>query len=148
MQTFLPFPDFYTSARLLDSKRLGKQRVEVKQILKALRGESKGWVNHPAVKMWKGYEKALLAYGIEVCKAWRDRGFKDRLLDEFQSDIAKLSNVELKYPPWFGDVAFHRAHRSNLLRKNPTYYSQFFPYEIGTKIPYVWPGFQETDNEE
>lgn len=33
MQTFLPFPDFARSAKVLDNKRLGKQRIEAKQIL-------------------------------------------------------------------------------------------------------------------
>lgn len=33
MQTFLPYPDFALSAKVLDNKRLGKQRLEAKQIL-------------------------------------------------------------------------------------------------------------------
>jgi Pyrimidine dimer DNA glycosylase len=36
MQTFLPYPDFVACARVLDSRRLGKQRVEALQILRAL----------------------------------------------------------------------------------------------------------------
>ena len=36
MQTFLPYPDFERSAKVLDNKRLGKQRVEVLQILNVL----------------------------------------------------------------------------------------------------------------
>ena len=36
MQTFLPVPGFEDGARLLDSPRLGKQRVETLQILRAL----------------------------------------------------------------------------------------------------------------
>ena len=36
MQTFLPYPDFAKSAMCLDNKRLGKQRIECLQILKAL----------------------------------------------------------------------------------------------------------------
>lgn len=36
MQTFVPFPDFARSAAVLDDKRLGKQRVEVLQIVRAL----------------------------------------------------------------------------------------------------------------
>lgn len=36
MQTFLPYKSFEQSAACLDNKRLGKQRVEVLQILKAL----------------------------------------------------------------------------------------------------------------
>ena len=33
MQTFLPYADFAQSAKVLDMKRLGKQRVEVLQLL-------------------------------------------------------------------------------------------------------------------
>ena len=58
MQTFLPYTDFIKSAKCLDYKRLGKQRVEAKQILNILLGETTkaGWTNHPAVLMWSGYE--------------------------------------------------------------------------------------------
>ncbi|MDQ1681515.1 MAG: hypothetical protein QOH99_56, partial [Frankiaceae bacterium] len=35
MQTFLPYADFGASARVLDDRRLGKQRVETLQILRA-----------------------------------------------------------------------------------------------------------------
>ena len=33
MQTFLPFADFAETAAVLDHRRLGKQRIEVLQIL-------------------------------------------------------------------------------------------------------------------
>ena len=66
MQTFLPYPDFKQSAACLDYRRLGKQRVEGVQILKAILGEKslndkpyKGWLNHPATLMWKPYPIAL-----------------------------------------------------------------------------------------
>lgn len=36
MQTFLPYPDFAESASVLDRQRLGKQRVETLQVMKAL----------------------------------------------------------------------------------------------------------------
>ena len=64
MQTFLPHSNFRKTARYLDYRRLGKQRVEAYQILNVLTGKSKGngWKNHPAVKMWKGYENALKLY--------------------------------------------------------------------------------------
>ena len=39
MQTFLPYADFPGSAKVLDRKRLGKQRVECCQILNTLLGE-------------------------------------------------------------------------------------------------------------
>ena len=39
MQTFLPVADFVESARMLDYKRLGKQRVEGMQLLNAMQPE-------------------------------------------------------------------------------------------------------------
>ena len=78
MQTFLPYRSFIESAKCLDNKRLGKQRVAVLQILNTLTGKSTGWINHPATKMWRGYELALCEYGLEVCEQWYyERGFRD-----------------------------------------------------------------------
>src|SRR5687768_5243480 len=56
VQTFLPYPDFERSARALDPRRLGKQRVEVLQICNALHRETGGWINHPVTRMWRGFE--------------------------------------------------------------------------------------------
>ena len=36
MQTFLPYPDFVQTAGVLDARRLGKQRVETIQVMRAL----------------------------------------------------------------------------------------------------------------
>ena len=47
MQTFLPVADFEDGARFLDSPRLGKQRVETLQILRALELPDYGWATLP-----------------------------------------------------------------------------------------------------
>jgi len=147
MQTFLPLPSFRGSAGVLDNKRLGKQRVECKQILLCLGvqvGEHmpgrKGWRNHPAVRMWEGSELQLAAYSILVCREWRARGFKDTLLAQFMAVYHELrAQVESNpYPPWFGWEDLHASHRSNLLRKDPKYYSQF-GWAESPELPYVWP---------
>jgi hypothetical protein len=39
MQTFMTHDNYVDTAKALDNKRLGKQRVEAYQILKALRGD-------------------------------------------------------------------------------------------------------------
>ena len=52
MQTFVPYPDLHDSAAVLDYRRLGKQRVEAYQIIRAALHLSKGWGNHPATRMW------------------------------------------------------------------------------------------------
>lgn len=159
MQTFLPYPDFAQSARCLDNKRLGKQRVECLQILKTL---SKGpteviqkvdgrtnkvlaiyrktpWYNHPAVQMWKGYHDRLVAYGCAMCHEWSKRGFNDTCCDKIIATLitAPPSNLG-KTPPWLGNEAYHASHRSNLLRKDFAHYSQF-GWTEPTTLPYVWP---------
>src|SRR4051794_41739321 len=74
MQTFLPVADFEDSARLLDSPRLGKQRVETLQILRAIELPDYGWANHPAVLMWRGGAPALGGDGVAVARVWQEGG--------------------------------------------------------------------------
>ena len=84
MQTFLPFPDFQKSLECLDNKRLNKQKVENLQILNILlnRTTGKGWRNHPATKMWRGYENALKHYQNLTIDECIKRGMKNSLLKE------------------------------------------------------------------
>lgn len=135
MQTFVPYPNIGHSALVLDRQRLGKQRVEVLQILNALTGNSKGWVNHPATLMWKGYEPALAAYGVAVCEDWKRRGYKDTCQEKITALIQPSS---YRLPSWWGDDSVHSSHRANLLRKFPDYYSHFGWTEDPT-MPYIWP---------
>jgi hypothetical protein len=136
MQTFLPYPTFKDSARVLDRARLGKQRVETKQILNANFGLSKGWVNHPAAKMWRGHELALAQYGLAICNEWLFRGYKDSLAGDFYTLTFDLEDTGL--PPWWGDERVHSSHRSNLLRKNPKWYGQF-GWQESDDQEYFWP---------
>jgi len=134
MQTFLPHTSFDESAKVLDRQRLGKQRVEVLQLLRALNGETTGWRNHPACVMWRGYEVALANYGLAICKEWIRRGYKDTCFDK----IFKYNNRIVSLPPWIGDNGFHASHRSNLLRKDPIHYGQF-GWSEPNDLPYIWP---------
>ena len=61
VNTFLPFPDVRKSLSCLDRRRLFKQSVEAMQILRVNLGlqGGVGFTNHPAVRMWKGYETLL-----------------------------------------------------------------------------------------
>lgn len=142
MQTFLPYRDFKKSAKCLDRLRLGKQRVETLQILKALYISNYGWQNHPAVKMWRGYEHALAEYGVIICLEWISRGYKDTCLNKIRSILPShlhcLPIGLIKMPPWFGMTKFHQSHQSNLLRKFPEHYSQF-NWNVPDNLPYVWP---------
>lgn len=137
MQTFLPYASFRESARALDNKRLGKQRVECLQILKALTLPTYGWQNHPAVNMWRGYERAFIAYSLDVCDAWVARGYKDTCHRKI-IDLAKGLPLLERRPHWLGDEAVHASHRSNLLRKDPQFYGKY-AWSEPDHLPYVWP---------
>ena len=135
MQTFVPYPSFQLSAMTLDRQRLGKQRVETLQLLNAITGRSKGWVNHPATVMWRDNPHGLAAYGVAVCQEWRLRGYADTCQLKIES-IMSPNGDDLPY--WWGDSAVHASHRANLLRKSPEHYSKFGWTEDPT-MPYVWP---------
>ena len=77
MQTFLPYPDFAESAAALDPKRLGKQRVEALQVLRAVTRTTYGWKRHPAVRMWVGYPEGVASYGMVMVAEWVGRGWAD-----------------------------------------------------------------------
>jgi hypothetical protein len=149
MQTFLPVADFADSARLLDSPRLGKQRVETLQILRAIELPDYGWANHPAVLMWRGRTPALVAYGLAMARIWRERGFGDTTetqIGEFAPQVVGVPQTELAdaglLPSWLGDEALHRSHRSNLIAKDPDFYRPRFTELFGPEpddLPYVWP---------
>lgn len=136
MQTFLPYPDFAQSAKVLDRQRLGKQRVEVLQLLKALKTNG-AWSNHPAALMWKGYEPALVLYGLTVCNEWIRRGYKDTCYGKIFEYYPQALCYGIESPPWLGNKDFHDSHKSNLMRKNPEHYSQYF--NITPDLEYVWP---------
>ncbi|MGI5372797.1 MSMEG_6728 family protein [Streptomyces sp. CA-251387] len=149
MQTFLPDPDFRRSAQLLDRRRLGKQRVEALQVLRGLTVPGYGWRRHPAVRMWTGYEEALVRYGLEICRVWREQGHQDScaasLVAQLSADrpgVVVRGQVELaaagELPPWLGDEAFHTSHRSALVRKDQEVYAALFP-GVPDDLPYVWP---------
>ena len=137
MQTFLPYKSFEKTAECLDYRRLGKQRVEALQIFNALTGvptksgkSYTGWLNHPAVIMWKGYEEALLLYKNKMIEEWILRGYNNTM------DMIGLSdNIEM--PRWLGNSKLHASHRSNLLRKDYEYYSKF-NWEESDDMEYYW----------
>lgn len=135
MQTFLPLPDFRESAAVMDRLRLGKQRVEALQILRALADPEYGWQNHPAVRMWRGHAGALVRYGTAVCDEWTSRGYRDGCRDKIavMADPATASD-----PPWLGDDEFHASHRAALLLKDPDHYGRF-GWAEEPAYDYVWP---------
>ena len=126
MQTFLPYPNFQKSAEVLDWRRLGKQRVETKQIYQILTGVTTANY-HPAWVQWKGCEKLLLVYGIIMCNEWIRRGYQDSLRPYFLEKLKDHKGEPFKFPDFLGNENFHLAHRVRLIQKDDEYYWPKFP---------------------
>jgi hypothetical protein len=161
MQTFLPYPSFSRSAAVLDMKRLGKQRVEAKQVLQAILDVDKlgqapntgqAFVNHPIMHQWAPYPEALLSYTWYICREWRDRGYRDGIMP-WLFQVAKLRELRMMHeraldrdsvrrPWWLGAPRVHVYHRANLIVKMPSHYSQFqwtIPDRLASGFGYAWP---------
>jgi hypothetical protein len=148
VQTFVPYADFEATARALDPKRLGKQRVEVIQIVRALTVPGYAWAAHPAVLMWKGHEEALGRYGLTMCAVWVELGFGDTCATTIAGDLAAAGVQRIRtyaeleeagaLPEWLVDEQVQRSHRSALVRKDPEYYGRLFP-DVPPDLPYHWP---------
>lgn len=138
MQTFLPYPDFKQSAEVLDYRRLGKQRLEARQIINILDGTAKGtgWKNHPVTKMWTGYLISLKHYFNCISREWINRGYKHNM-GLYIIDVDRSEDFII-HPNWLGDPDFHKSHQSNLIRKFPEHYSQYFQ-DVPNDLPYIWP---------
>ena len=151
MQTFLPYQSYDESAGSLDKKRCWKQVVETKQILCKLQYEcvpddwktskswtSQGWSNHPAVKMWVGYETSLANYYnvfLDYCL----------LVHKINTTMAKLQPDRRETTPWWlGDESFHRAMRARLIEKDRDFYLPRFPNDEGYNGSMYWWPVMET----
>lgn len=134
METFLPYDDFQDSALHLDKQRCWKQVVEASQIITVLERGSGGWVNHPAVQMWKGYEGALQLYFNTFCLvALQIHHINTKFRPKFVPEPHIM-------PWWLGNENFHRAMRARLIVKNRDYYLPFWPKDEGfNNGKYFWP---------
>lgn len=133
MQTFLPYKDFDRTASILDSRRLNKQILEGYQIMNVLMSDDPraGWRNHPAVKMWRGYENALFDYILAMIREADRRGIKtDRNKDNLINlRVRTISRWGSGTPDWYNDKSIMAkvttTHKANLYRKDDVYYYDF-----------------------
>jgi hypothetical protein len=150
MQTFITdTPEWAWGVDFLDQKRLVKQLLECRQIMAALAGETKGWVNHPATKMWRGKEAQLFKYSLEVAKEMANRGY------EYRNNLRNIDYLFYKNVDLGGDVdgrfseydlnRIIYTHRGRLYEKDPEYYLHWYPYADFKKYVccdrcnYYWP---------
>jgi len=134
MQTFLPYKDFEETARCLDYRRLGKQRVEAFQIWNIVSGgrTTGGWVHHPAVLMWQGFPNALAHYYNTIVSEWISRGY--------ENNMQKLNEGRLMRPHplpfWFNEDRLFKSHRVKLMRRLPDHYEKFGWSDTGEETYY------------
>lgn len=138
MNTFLPYADFVKSGKSLDNKRLGKQRVEVLQMLNKINGitRGRGWTNHPCTKMWQETPNALVEYGLNICEVWKGKGFKDTCYEKIKAHFK--SCISSRMPCWLGRDDIHLSHQSKLIQKDRSFYKPLFP-DAPENLEYVWP---------
>ena len=146
MQTFLPYEGFLQSAKILDKQRCWKQVVEAKQIISILShldecpNGNVPWMNHPAVKMWKGSIICLKLYFNAFLKVSKEKHKINTELKPFIITWDKLTPDNYKEPWWLGNERFHRAMRARLIEKNREFYLPLFPEDEGFNGgKYLWP---------
>lgn len=133
MQIFLPYKDIIKVAECLDKRRLHKQIIECKQIIKAITGESEAWKNHPIVKMYSNNLDFVKAYLNFLQIYWND---------EYEiGELDYLNNKAKKLIPNFINEEYLNTMKGRLYVKNPVFYVQFAPYEkYGDKNMYFVDG--------
>lgn len=158
VNTFIVSTSLEECARLLDFKRLGKQRVEAKEIIDCLEKKIKGWKNHPAVKMWENNIDALKLYYNAMVIEWTKRGFNNNMelydlkfedasfwISTMNEGVTTMTQTpgKIQFPYFFGWKPIIYSHRASLIRKDPTFYTKLFlpdpdldPYLLRG---YVWP---------
>ena len=161
MQVFLSEHLYKSCAQVLDQKRLVKQLLEGRQILAALAGQTKGWVNHPATRMFVGAEIELLSYLSQVKDEMNNRGYK---WENNWSEIINIFNQNFKgndfaYPDYLkpGHPENHRlitTHRGRLYEKAPELYPQYEhestiyrEYVCCDRCNYYWPTHPKKEQE-
>ena len=86
--------------------------------------------------MWRGFENGLVEYGKVICEVWKERGYKDTCWEKINAYLD--TSKPITFPNWIGNEAIHLSHKSNLVRKFPDYYKQYWP-DVPDNIEYIWP---------
>ena len=103
------------TAKCLDPRRLNKQIIECKQILKAIDGETKAWANHPATKMYTRYQEWLKLY-MNCLNVYRGENIES---------AEHFSNCADMIRPLFHTQEYFDQMKRRLYTKNNNYYLQW-----------------------
>lgn len=100
-----------------------------------------GWISHPAVRQWIGYDDALKLYINDHLDAYTERFGKSMCIPKYSVDKSKVI-----HPWWLGDF-YIMSHRCALMRKEKArnekpHYVNFEFFKIDDKykkLGYLWP---------
>lgn len=159
MITFVPFPSYEKSAKVLDRQRLCSQRREgcglLNGITKSKVGDHPGRL--PAMwQMWWYYPEALAVYIRTIDQEWQNRGYQTfKIIPAVTLALEKVgldknvmykSQEELEFeglmPLWHNWDDFHKSHRLKLAWKKWEFYEGKFEdvLVMPEKEPeYIWP---------
>lgn len=163
VNTFITSLYLPNTFKKLDFRRLGKQRLEAKQLIDILKmidnGEdvsNVGFSSHPVTQMWIGYTNALKAYYNLCLQEWIDRGYNNTM-KKYDIDETKFINREVKFdgikttfisedteysfPPFASFKPFILTHKAALYKKDPNFYAGFLNDELEpyVNLGYLWP---------
>lgn len=107
---------------------------------------TEGWLDHPSIAMWRGYEAQLCDYGLNMCEVASARGWKvggsEERFEWHLGNITTVDDFEMRKPPWMTDpdqmTILVRSHRSYLMRKDHRYYSKF-RWNVPSDLEMYWP---------
>lgn len=139
MQVFRPYVDWWRSARVLDDRRLGKQRVEAKQVMMTILRKMglvndgrRGWLNHPVVLMYYNdgspYFRDLVGYFNACVEEWTRRGMRSSIsLSDITHLIEEIRSAEGNPLTRIHELEYRRV----LILKEPKHYLRAFtPEEV------------------
>lgn len=102
------------TAMALDHRRLNKQIIECRQIIKALNGETQAWANHPATRQYKNHVEWLKNY-LKCLERYREGLYAS----EYYSSLC-----ELEPPEWHTREYIDNMKR-RLYTKDNEHYKQW-----------------------
>ena len=114
MQVFIIGTPIQT-AIYLDKKRLNKQIIECQQILDAITGKTKAWVNHPCTIQYREFVQWLYLYK-QCLKYYRNGCIK-------YAEFASIKANEIK--PSFHTSEYFDNMKRRLYTKNHEHYKQW-----------------------
>ncbi|MCS7133323.1 MAG: pyrimidine dimer DNA glycosylase [Candidatus Caldarchaeum sp.] len=135
MQIFRPYVDWTKSAAVLDDLRLGKQRVEAKQVINAflrklglINDGLKGWLTHPIVLLYfnggKPYLDDVIGFFNACVMEWKKRGKQNNLsLNDIKHLIERVEKTSGTPVTHVHEIEYRRI----LLMKDPKHYVKVFP---------------------